>query len=581
MWKTNELRLSKPTVADEIENGLTYFRSTFLDAIPRLYAEIEDGIGSGDAPGAVPARRELDRRRSRRQPARHRRGDRARGRTAGVRRVSRTTWRRSTRWAPSCRCRRATRRRRPSCRRWPARSPDRGTSRDEEPYRRALVGIFARVAATRAGAGRRRGHARRRGGARARRTAIRRSCAADLRRHRDRAWSTTAPALAADGRLRNLIRDVEVFGFHLCPLDLRQHSGVHERVVSELLARATGKRGYEALAEPERQALLLRELVDDAAARLAARQLRRGDHAGAGDAGRDGARARPLRRARDPELRHLDDRGAQRRAGGGAAAQGGRPAGPGRGAVVRAQHHPAVRDHRGPAALRRRARPAVLDHLLPQAAREPRRHAGGDARLLGQQQGRRLPDVELGAVQGRAVDRADLPAARRRPAPVPRPRRHRRARRRPQLPRRARAAARQRQRAAAPDRAGRGDREQVRRSDRRRAATSGRWSRRRWRRRCCRAWIWATTRRRSRRRWRSCPRTRSRRTAASSTRRRASSTTSARRRRSTRSATSTSAAGPPAAAARTASRTCARSRGCSAGASRARRSPASTASARR
>ena len=51
-----------------------------------------------------------------------------------------------------------------------------------------------------------------------------------------------------------------MFGFHLCPLDLRQHSGVHERVVSELLARATGKRGYEALAEPERQALLLREL---------------------------------------------------------------------------------------------------------------------------------------------------------------------------------------------------------------------------------------------------------------------------------------------------------------------------------
>jgi phosphoenolpyruvate carboxylase len=51
-----------------------------------------------------------------------------------------------------------------------------------------------------------------------------------------------------------------VFGFHLCPLDLRQHSEVHERVVSELLARATGKRGYETLAEAERQALLLREL---------------------------------------------------------------------------------------------------------------------------------------------------------------------------------------------------------------------------------------------------------------------------------------------------------------------------------
>ena len=47
LWKTNELRLAKPTVADEIENGLAYFRSTFLEAIPRLYAEIEDGLGPG------------------------------------------------------------------------------------------------------------------------------------------------------------------------------------------------------------------------------------------------------------------------------------------------------------------------------------------------------------------------------------------------------------------------------------------------------------------------------------------------------------------------------------------------------
>ena len=140
-----------------------------------------------------------------------------------------------------------------------------------------------------------------------------------------------------------------------------------------------------------------------------------------------------------------------------------------------------------------------------------------------------------------------LPAARRRPAAVPRARRHRRARRRPQLPRRARAAARQRQRPAAPDRAGRGDREQVRRSGRRApqprdagGGDDGGDAARRGRSR-------ATTRRRSRGDG-GAVRARVRaRTAASSTRRRASSTTSARRRRSTRSATSTSAAGPPAA----------------------------------
>ena len=94
--------------------------------------------------------------------------------------------------------------------------------------------------------------------------------------------------------------------------------------------------------------------------------------------------------------------------------------------------------------------------------------------------------------------------------------------------------------------------------------------------------IWATTRRRSSRRWRSCRRTRSRayrglvyetpglhrllpRGDADQRDRRPQHRQPARRRD----------------AAPIASRICARSRGCSAGASRARRSPASTASARR
>ena len=47
LWKTSEIRSAKPTVADEIENGLTYFQSTFLNVIPRLYAELEDRIGAG------------------------------------------------------------------------------------------------------------------------------------------------------------------------------------------------------------------------------------------------------------------------------------------------------------------------------------------------------------------------------------------------------------------------------------------------------------------------------------------------------------------------------------------------------
>jgi len=36
LWKTSELRVEKPTVEDEIENGVAYFRGTFLEVVPRL-----------------------------------------------------------------------------------------------------------------------------------------------------------------------------------------------------------------------------------------------------------------------------------------------------------------------------------------------------------------------------------------------------------------------------------------------------------------------------------------------------------------------------------------------------------------
>jgi phosphoenolpyruvate carboxylase len=56
------------------------------------------------------------------------------------------------------------------------------------------------------------------------------------------------------GKLRDCRRRADVFGFHLASLDLRQHSGVHERVVTELLD-ATGlmrARGYAGMDEPRR-----------------------------------------------------------------------------------------------------------------------------------------------------------------------------------------------------------------------------------------------------------------------------------------------------------------------------------------
>jgi phosphoenolpyruvate carboxylase len=71
----------------------------------------------------------------------------------------------------------------------------------------------------------------------------------------DRALRGAGVAAIADQDLRDAIRRAEVFGFHLASLDLRQHSGVHDRVVDELLARG-GRPGYRAADEAGRRAAL-------------------------------------------------------------------------------------------------------------------------------------------------------------------------------------------------------------------------------------------------------------------------------------------------------------------------------------
>ncbi len=61
----------------------------------------------------------------------------------------------------------------------------------------------------------------------------------------DRSLRAAGFASVADQELRDAIRRAEVFGFHLASLDLRQHSGVHDRVVAELLDRRPDGRGGE------------------------------------------------------------------------------------------------------------------------------------------------------------------------------------------------------------------------------------------------------------------------------------------------------------------------------------------------
>jgi phosphoenolpyruvate carboxylase len=44
LWQTDEVRLAKPTVDDEIRMGLRYFRLSLFDALPRIYAEIAESF---------------------------------------------------------------------------------------------------------------------------------------------------------------------------------------------------------------------------------------------------------------------------------------------------------------------------------------------------------------------------------------------------------------------------------------------------------------------------------------------------------------------------------------------------------
>ena len=64
----------------------------------------------------------------------------------------------------------------------------------------------------------------------------------------------------ARGRLAHLIRAVEIFGFHLASLDIRQHSGRHRAAIAEIFARYGIFSDYSALAEADKIRLLTGEI---------------------------------------------------------------------------------------------------------------------------------------------------------------------------------------------------------------------------------------------------------------------------------------------------------------------------------
>lgn len=258
LWQTRALRRERLYVTDEVDTALAYLKSIFLPVIPSLYTRWERLLGErprsflrlgswigGDRDGNP-----------------HVTGDSLRlalGRAAQTLladyldqvnalgaelSISRELAEISDELAALA-----------------DRSGDITAARADEPYRRAITGIYARLAATYQQLTRRvpprpasvTGEAY--GGAD--------EFLTDLHVLEQSLQVNSKAGLGSGGTLARLIRAVETFGFYLATLDLRQNADVHARVVGELLAVAGVSTDYHLLDETARVALLRRELASE------------------------------------------------------------------------------------------------------------------------------------------------------------------------------------------------------------------------------------------------------------------------------------------------------------------------------
>ena len=255
LWQTRLLRYTKLKVADEIENALSYYEATFLREIPKLYAELEDRLGQphiasflrmgqwtgGDRDGNPNVTAQTLEYALKRQAEMILRYYLTEVHYLG------TELSLSALLVGFPKAMQAL----------ANRSPDENEHRLDEPYRRALTGIYSRLAAT----------LKDLTGGDAARHAVPpqnpyqspQEFLGDLQIIESSLRSHSAEALI-NQRLRALIRAVEVFGFHLATVDLRQSSDQHEEVLQELLAVAKIEKNYRGLDESDKQALLIRLL---------------------------------------------------------------------------------------------------------------------------------------------------------------------------------------------------------------------------------------------------------------------------------------------------------------------------------
>ncbi|MEA2444359.1 MAG: phosphoenolpyruvate carboxylase, partial [Thermoleophilales bacterium] len=253
LWASDEIRVVSPTVEHEVRAGLVYFGSTLGRALPEIYRELERALrefypgaeiavppfitfgswigGDRDGnPNVTPAvtRAALDEMR-----------EACLGFLAGQvfdvgRRLSLST--RITGPADELAPLLETGRRL-----FPALADELDRLEPEEPYRRAARLIVERLDATRTGQD---------GGYRRSTELI-----GDLRVIDRELRAHGRGHYIAGGALRDLIRDVQAFGFHFARLDVRDHAKVHRAALDEIFSVLGVAEGYSSLPDADRAAL--------------------------------------------------------------------------------------------------------------------------------------------------------------------------------------------------------------------------------------------------------------------------------------------------------------------------------------
>ncbi len=259
LWGSDEIRAVTPTVGDEVQTGLAYLRKTLAEVLPDIYRELEAAVAEtypgadiavppllrfgswmgGDRDGnpfvtpAVTEQTLLAMRTACLQFLR----ERVIELSARVSLSSRLVGE-----PPALAAIEAS-----GAQDFPKTFAILAGRSPEEPYRRAFGLIARRIRATFEGDGR--GY----------------SCSADLLaelRACETALLASGGSFVADGLLRDVIRQVEVFGFHFARLDVRQHADKHRAAIAEILAELELCPDYEALPQDARISLLTAAIDD-------------------------------------------------------------------------------------------------------------------------------------------------------------------------------------------------------------------------------------------------------------------------------------------------------------------------------